>query len=1230
MFQALRPSLRILLVVALTAGSACAPGADDRADDVPGAPAPLAAPDGAPAAPPDVRPVSQLLSEIWTEREGLPQNFIPVLAQTPDGYLWAGTERGLVRFDGLRFTVYTPESAPGLPSAWITALLPSADGTLWIGTGSGDLVAYRSGAFTLAAPGGTLGAATTIRALAAGPDGRLWVGTDGAGLLAVRIEGSEVAQVEPVPTGAGPTVNAIALDGDHAWIAGVLGVDRVEVAGSSSAASQDPWPPGAAERAGLTGEATALLVEPGGPLWVGTSVSGVVRIQNGERLAAGGEGHIPAAPVTALGRDRQGSIWVGTNGAGLHRVRGDTLESLVEGAGLPANLVRSLLEDREGNLWVGQTTAGLTRLQSGTFDWFGAPEGLSMNVALGLLEARNGDVWVGTPGGGVNRIRDGEARRFSVEEGLATGFVISVAEAPDGAIWVGMVGGGVASIRDTAVRNLGVEDGLLALQVSAVHFDGTGQFWVGYRGQGLQRLLPGPAQAWGVEDGLPSQGVTAILDDREGRVWAGTRGGVARVEPDGSLFTLGPGDGLPHAHVLGLYHDDDGSTWVATMGGLARVREDHVFAFGPEHGLPRIEPMSMVEDALGHLWISTSQGILRVARAELDAVAEGRADQAQVRHFTRGDGMRSAEANGGVHPASSLGRDGSIRFPTMAGVVRIDPASADHPAPVPPPVLESVTTETGVFPLDTPPEIPLGERSLEFAFAAPTFIAPEQVRVRYRLEGFDEAWRQASALRIARYTNLPPRDYRFVVEVAERDGRWTGNRAATDVRIAPRIHERRAVQVGGLLLILLLAGLGYRLRIRNLQRREVELLRLVHEREKASAALTRSEERLRLAMAAGRLGTWEWDLDADEVSWSDGVRRFFGDGPVPARVFGERLRERLPEPAAAATMGLLDQVRSGEREDFSIDFEVRTNGTDPMQVQLRGRSLGASSLEPRRVIGIASDVTELIRTQRELRQREEELRHAQKMEAVGSLAGGVAHDFNNLLAVIGMNARLALDSLDPGSPAHEEITATVRAADRAAELTQQLLAFSRKRIVQPQHVDLNASVEAVDRMLRRILRPNVDVVTDLMPELPAILADEGGIEQILVNLLVNAQDAMPRGGRITIRTRVAPGVAPVSGASGRGGPDLPRVLPERDPFLERDHVVLTVEDTGKGMDGDTMGRIFEPFFTTKGIGEGTGLGLASVYGVVQQAGGRVEVESTPGHGATFHVRFPMAIADPPG
>jgi signal transduction histidine kinase len=251
---------------------------------------------------------------------------------------------------------------------------------------------------------------------------------------------------------------------------------------------------------------------------------------------------------------------------------------------------------------------------------------------------------------------------------------------------------------------------------------------------------------------------------------------------------------------------------------------------------------------------------------------------------------------------------------------------------------------------------------------------------------------------------------------------------------------------------------------------------------------------------------------------------------------------------------------------------------------------------------------------RELQQKEEQLRHAQKLEAVGRLAGGVAHDFNNLLSVIMGYGELALKGLPADAPSREEIQEILSAGERASALTRQLLAFSRKQVLQPEVVDLNRVVARMEKLVRRTIGEDVEVVTALAPGLPAVRVDPGQIEQIVLNLVLNARDAMPQGGRLTLATAA---VALDQDAARR-----------HDGLRAGPHVRLAIEDTGVGMDEATRARIFEPFFTTKELGRGTGLGLSSVYGIVKQSGGSVTAASAPGRGTRFEILFP-SIAETP-
>lgn len=301
-------------------------------------------------------------------------------------------------------------------------------------------------------------------------------------------------------------------------------------------------------------------------------------------------------------------------------------------------------------------------------------------------------------------------------------------------------------------------------------------------------------------------------------------------------------------------------------------------------------------------------------------------------------------------------------------------------------------------------------------------------------------------------------------------------------------------------------------------------------------------------------------------------------------------------------------VRRGERlwfEGCVVDREGRTRWFETVKSPVLDPSGAVVG-----VCGVARDVSERKRAEEEHKRLEEQLRQAQKLEALGTLAGGIAHDFNNLLSIILGNVDLALMFLPEDRGARRYIEEIRKAAQRASDLTQQILAFSRKQILKPTVVNLNEIVRTVEKMLQRLIGENIALETRLKPDIGSVLVDVGQMEQVLMNLAVNARDAMPTGGRLVIETYES---------------DLDEIYFDQRGTTPKPgrYVVLCVADNGKGMDAETLSRIFEPFFTTKETGKGTGLGLSTVYGIVKQSGGYVWVYSEPGGGATFKIYLPV-------
>jgi PAS domain S-box-containing protein len=380
------------------------------------------------------------------------------------------------------------------------------------------------------------------------------------------------------------------------------------------------------------------------------------------------------------------------------------------------------------------------------------------------------------------------------------------------------------------------------------------------------------------------------------------------------------------------------------------------------------------------------------------------------------------------------------------------------------------------------------------------------------------------------------------------------------------------------------------------------------ERAAATIALRQREEQLREALDAARMGTWSWSAAEDRVVWDDAHRRLYDLAPGEEVTTYAQFRARVhPEDLPAVEAAVRRAMEQGGRLDF--EFRIRLADGRIRWIANQGRVLRSPTGAPIGLTGVSSDVTER-------RSAEEQLRQAHRMESVGRLAGGVAHETNNQMSVVIAASDFILKRGDVPTAVRTDVESIRRAAERTAAVTAQLLAFSRRQVLNPQVLELNALLRRFQPVLERIMGEDCPVALRLAPALDPVRADPGQLEQVLVNLALNARDAMPLGGTLAVETLVA-ALDESAPAAARGV----SVIPGR-------YAVLAVSDTGHGMDRETLAHVFEPFFTTKGVGRGTGLGLSTVYGIVKQSEGYIWAYSEPGLGSTFRVYLPMTSARP--
>jgi signal transduction histidine kinase/ligand-binding sensor domain-containing protein len=773
--------------------------------------------------------VSQYAHTAWKVRDGFAKGAIFAIAQTPDGYLWLGTEFGLFRFDGVRAVPWQPPADEQFPNNFIQSLLVGRDGALWIGTRRG-LASWKDGKLTNYPELAGLG----IRALLEDDEGTVWIG--GYGLSAGKLCTAKGPTIQCY--GAGQFGRGVsALYEDHKgnlWVSALAGLWR--------------WAPGPPERytfpPGVV-PAESLIEDDNGALLISTNT--------GLKQLVGGKIKSYTLPDTSgqfnparILRSRDGGLWIGSLQGLLHLHQG-RVDVFKASDGLSADFVLPIFEDREGNVWVG-TQDGLDRFREVAVPTISRNQGLSTSAAFSVQASADGSIWIGTADGlnrwengrvthyrsgrplGQSRQRDerdlsvsGRVREIA-NSGL-TGDTQSLGQDARGRLWASTSDGVFYLEGGRFVRIPGVSGGF----TFSIASDGNGDVWISNFERGLFHWTEGSEVQRIPWSRFGEKRAIALMPGRlqGGGLWLGfSEGrGIAYLKDGQVRASYKAADGLGNGRVTGLRFGSGGALWASTEGGLSRIEDGHIATLTSKNGLPCDAVHWSVEDDDHAVWLYMPCGLVRIARSELDAWVSDPKRTIQTTVLDISDGARSPAVAGGYPPTVTKSPDGRIWFLPRDGVSVIDPRHLPFNKLPPPVHIEQIVADRKAYWQNSAGDssslrtrLPPLVRDLAIDYTALSLVVPEKVHFRLKLEGWDRDWKDAGNERKAFYSNLPPRNYRFRVVACNNSGVWNEAGTFLDFSVAPAYYQTiwfRSLCVAAFLV--LLWGL-YQLRLQQLAR----------------------------------------------------------------------------------------------------------------------------------------------------------------------------------------------------------------------------------------------------------------------------------------------------------------------------------------------------------------------------------------------------------------------------
>jgi ligand-binding sensor domain-containing protein/AraC-like DNA-binding protein len=753
------------------------------------------------------KPIHRYLLDEWGIEDGLPSDIILSIAQTPDGFLWIGTERGLVRYDGLGFEPFYFAGIEEENVLYISSLLADKTGGLWIGTASGLLHVDRDShlrSYSTARQGMPV---DFINCLAYDSFDNLWISTgrhylfrfkDGKFTQFNNTHGLSEGMIYSIHEDRngnlwiGNRDGGLFIGNNHGFSRHPIKIDLLK----SALNGQYLWVNAATQRSRWDSSPYSvyeIYEDRQGMLWVGTNF-GLLGIANAgtseeETIAAFSPANgLSDNNIWSIVEDQDGNLWVGTEN-GLNRIKRDPAGKAVIDWHIGDAIVWHLFEDKEKSLWVGTCGSGLKQMRDGTFFTYWKQSGVPF-WDLSLFQDRKGQIWVGSSVGDLYRFDNGIFRRELRTNNNIEYEIRAIEQGEEGELWLGTLRRGILRIKNKGVIWYTTEDGLTSNMIRAIFKDNRGRFWIGTERGGVNRCENGTFCSFTTRDGLTGDDVYIIHEDRSNNIWLGTSEGIT-VLANGEFNPQRRVTYLKGSFITEIYEEESGTFWIGTArSGLKRLRNGEWKSFTEADGLGNNYIAKILEDHRGNFWIGSRNGIFRISKNDLNAFARKERYYIPCTVFGLSDGLKNAVCRIGSNSAIKT-QNGELWFGTRKGISVANPEKViinKHPPPV---VIKRIFFNYNPVSLDQVGKSFWGINEIKFVITIPTFVSPEKAKIRYKLENWDNNWhvRPYFYQRDIHYNKLPPGEYRFHVVACNSSDIWNNKGASFSFVLKPYFHQ---------------------------------------------------------------------------------------------------------------------------------------------------------------------------------------------------------------------------------------------------------------------------------------------------------------------------------------------------------------------------------------------------------------------------------------------------------